>query len=321
MTDTRTILITTAHGMFGSAIAGELAGRPDVTVRAMVHSRRDDDVDTDSMSYVTADLDEPDSLPEVCEGVTDAFLATPMDGRIAAREIALIDALQATSPNARILAISGAVDHQGDALSAQHELALQHLKASGMRWSILSPNSVMETSLLPYTGTIENDAIFGMSGDGRIGLVALADVARVGADVLCRNDTDGQEFVCTGPEAVTMAQVCAAFSEVLDRTIHYYNLPEVDLAKLLLEHGGFTNEQVLETEVLCHFRAWARGGADIVTGTVEQVTGRAPQGVRSWIEANHSLFDAKPGVKDRMLAWLMHLQYGKYESQKSAPAG
>jgi uncharacterized protein YbjT (DUF2867 family) len=313
MAASRTILITTAHGMFGSALLRELTGRGDVHVRAMVHSRRDDDVDTDSITYVTADLDDPTTLPAVCSGITDAFLATPMDGRIAARETALIDAVREASPDARILAISGAVDHQGDALSLQHQKALDHLKSSGLRWSILSPNSVMETSLLPYAGTIENDAIFGMSGDGRIGLVALADVARVGADVLCSDDTDGQEFVCTGPEAVTMAQVCAAFSEVLDRTIHYYDLPEADLAKLLLEHGGYTDPQQLDTEVLCHFRAWARGGADVVTDTVHAVTGQAPQDVRSWIEDHRGDFDAKPGVKDRMLAWLMHLQFGKYE--------
>jgi len=316
VSESRNILITTAHGMFGSAILRVLDGRAGVRVRAMVHSRRDDDVDTDSITYVTADLDDPTDLPPVCEGVTDVFLATPMDGRIAAREIALVNAVQSTSPNARILAISGAVDHQGDALSTQHQQALDYLKASGLRWSLLSPNSVMETSLLPYAGTIEDDAVFGMSGEGRIGMVALADVAAVGADVLCRDDTDGQEFVCTGPAAVTMGQVCEAFSEVLDRTIHYYDLPEAELAKLLLEHGGYSDAQALDTEVLCHFRAWARGGADVVTDTVEQVTGRPAQDVRSWIEENRAAFDAKPGVKGRMLAWLMHLQYGKYEPRR-----
>lgn len=315
MGDPRTILITTAHGMFGSALTRELASRDGVKVRAMVHSRKPEDVDTDSVSYVVADLDDPSTLPPVCDGITDAFLATPMDGRIATREIALIDAVKAASPGARILSVSGAVDHQGDALSAQHARALEHLKESGLRWSIISPNSVMETSLLPYAGTIENDAVFGMSGDGRIGMVALADVTRVGADILCRDDTVGKEYVCTGPAAVTMAEVCEAFSEVLGRTIHFYNLPEKELAALLMKHGGFSDEQTLDTEVLCHFRAWARGGADVVTDTVQQVTGQSPQDVRSWIAAHQEAFDAKPGAKDRMMAWLMHLQFGKYEAK------
>ena len=315
MATPRTILITTAHGMFGSAIVRELAGRPDVVVRAMVRSRRPDDVDTGNVTYVEADLDDPESLPPVCDGITDAFLATPMDGRIAAREIALIDAVREASPGARILSVSGAVDHQGDALSEQHQRALDHLKASGLRWSIISPNSVMETSLLPYAGTIEDDAIFGMSGDGRIGLVALADVARVGADMLCRDDVDGQNFVCTGPAAVTMAEVCAAFSDVLGRTVRFYDLPEKELAALLMQHGGFADEQTLETEVLCHLRAWARGGANVVTDTVQQVTGNAPQDVRSWIATHRDAFDAKPGVKDRIDAWLMHLKFGKYEAK------
>ncbi|MGE0025576.1 MAG: NAD(P)H-binding protein [Thermoleophilia bacterium] len=306
------MLITTAHGMFGGAILRALRGRDDVHVRAMVHTRGPDDADDDSVSWIEGDLDRPETIAPAVEGVTDVFVATPMDEHIAAREVAITDAVVAAGGGARIMKIHGAVDHAGDPLSRQHHTAIAHLQSSGLPWTLLSPSSVMETSLLPYVGTVEMGSVFGMSGDGRVGLVALSDVAAVGATALTGDGFEGRDLVVTGPAALTMAEVCAAFSDVLGHEVTYFDLPEEKLADLLMKHGGFSDPEVLERTVLCHLRAWGRGGADRVTGTVEQVTGSPATPLRSWIEQHRDTFDHPRGARMRVMEWLTHLEYGRY---------
>jgi uncharacterized protein YbjT (DUF2867 family) len=315
----RIVLITTAHGMFGGALLQQLRGRSDLQVRAMVRRRRAEDVEAGNVVWVEADLDEPASLVLVVQGVQEVFLCTPMDGRIAAREIALLDAVRACSPAARVLLLHGAVDHQGDPLAAQHQQAIAHLKASGLRWTILSPNSVMETSLLPLAVSVPWGVVLGCSGHGRVGFVALEDVARVAAAVLADPGPgrfDGQELVVTGPEALSMPEVCARLSALTGRPVRFLDLPEESFRAMLLEEGGFGDPARLETEVLCHLRAWRRGGADLVTTTVASVVGREALTVAHWLEGQRAVFAPPRGLRqrlqDRLMGLLLGLRYGRF---------
>ena len=312
----RTVLISTAHGMFGSAVLEALRQQPELQVRAMVRRRRAGEGDAGPVHWVTGDLDDPDSLIPAVQGVSAVFLTTPMDDRIAAREIALIDALRAHSPQARVLIISGAVDHQGDPLVSQHQRAIAHLKASGLRWTILSPNSVMETALLPLAVSVPWGVVMGCSGQGQVGFVALRDVARVAALVLgtdaAARDFVGQELVLTGPEALSLPQVCQRISALVGRHVRYLDLPEDQFRAMLLEDGGFGDAASLETEVLCHLRAWRRGGAAVVTDTVERVGGCPALTVAAWLESQRVAFDRPRRLRDRLMAVPLRLRYGRY---------
>ncbi|MEB3263080.1 MAG: NAD(P)H-binding protein [Synechococcus sp.] len=315
----RTVLITTAHGMFGGALLQQLRGQAGLQVRAMVRSRRAGDPEEGNVSWVQANLDEPASLIPVVEGVQEVFLCTPMDGRIAAREMALVDALRAHSPDARVLLLYGAVDHQGDPLVAQHQQAIAHLQASGLRWTILSPNSVMETSLLPLAVSVPWGVVMGCSGHGRVGFVALEDVARVAAAVLTGPGPgrfDGQELVVTGPEALSMPEVCIRLSALTGRPMRFLDLPEESFQAMLLEEGSYGDPDRLETEVLCHLRAWRRGGAAIVTDTVASVCGRPALSVADWLEGQRALFAPARGLgqqlQDRLMGALLRLRYGRF---------
>jgi hypothetical protein len=48
---------------------------------------------------------------------------------------------------------------------------------------------------------------------------------------------------------------------------------------MLVKYAGMSLEQV-ELGVLVHYRAWKRGDADLVTDTVEELTGRSPMTTR-----------------------------------------
>lgn len=285
------ILVTGATGMFGSRIVAELASQG-LTVGAMGRSaKRLSSVVAPGVRAVVADMDDPPSLGPALAGVDVAFLVTPMDQRIAVRERAFIDAAkEAGIP--RVVKLYGAVRHRGDALDALHLEALAHLRACGLRWSVVSPQSVMETNLYPQAQAIkETGALWGSAGQGKVGLVAADDCARAAAAVLTTEGHDGENYEITGPEALTFSQVAEKVGRAIGKQVVYNDLPEDQFAQLLVETAGMTEEQV-ELGVLVHFRAFRRGDADLVTDTYQRLTGEPPTSLDAWLAQHAGVFSS-----------------------------
>jgi uncharacterized protein YbjT (DUF2867 family) len=222
-------------------------------------------------------------------GVDAVFLASPMDGRLAQREGAALEAAGRAGVG-RIVRIGGAVRHEGDRLSALHGEVMARLEASAFEWTYVSPNSVMETSLFGAAPAIQQySCFFGMSGRGRIGLVALADVAEAAAVVLAGGDHARRNYEITGPEALDLFAVAEAFSRVLGRPVAYQDLAEPEFTAMMAPILRMSPED-LEMNLLCHLRCWRDGKAELVTGTFQALTGRAPTPLEAWIRENRERF-------------------------------
>jgi len=174
------VLILGATGMFGSRVLRETAARG-APVRALVHSpARAPELQRAAVEVAIGDLDEPSSLAGAFDGVNVVFLVTPVDDRIEIRERNALRAAQQAGVR-RVVKLHGAVRHDGDPLDVLHQASIDAIKASGLSWALVSPNSVMETSLLSQAEAIKQaGALFGSAGSGRVGLVAADDVARAG---------------------------------------------------------------------------------------------------------------------------------------------
>ncbi len=306
----KTVLVTTGNGMFGGALIKELAGDSEVAVRAMVRHRANNESPAPNVSYVTGDLDDPASLTRAVAGVTHVFLVSPMDEHVATREQNMIDAAAASDSRPHVIKIHGAVNHRGDRLGSLHERSIEHLRATGLAWTLVSPNSVMETSFNWLPETIKFDTIFGMSGHGRVGFVALADVARVAAAVIRDGGAAGENLLLTGPATLDMYQVAEAFTTALGRTIHYRDMPEDEFAAMMLDWGAFPDRDAAEVGILCHLRAWGRGDAELVTDTCRRITGREPIGVAEWLTEHLGMFNAPQSDQDRATAAEVAAQFG-----------
>jgi len=298
----KTVLVTTGNGMFGGALISALAGEQDIEVRAMVRPGRQFEPPAPNVVAVHGDMDDPSSLVELMSDVTHVFLVTPMTDEIAVREGNVVDAAVAGGSNPHIIKIYGAVQHHGDHLDSLHQTSLAHIRDSGLPWSLVSPNSVMETCFLWLPETLKLDAIFGTSGHGKVGFVALSDVGAVAAAVIRDDRPSGENLRLTGPAALDMYEVADRFSEGFGRPITYYDMPEDDFASMLLSQGAFPDREAVEMNVLCHFRAWRRGGAELVTTTVDEVTGRPPVSVAEWISRNKEKVDLPRTDADRAAA-------------------
>ncbi len=283
------ILITGATGMFGSRVLRETLARQ-AEVRALVHSPANaEQVRAGGADVVVGDLDEPETLASVFTGVDTAFIVSPMDERIAIREANALQAAQEAGVR-RIVKLYGAVRHHGDPLDALHLASIEAIRESGLSWALVSPNSVMDTSMLNQAEWIKSRAcLVGCAGEGRVGLVAADDVARAAAIVLTERDEHGANYELTGPEALSMAEMAAVLSEVLGRTITYQDIPEAEGRKFAVEQVGIPEDQV-DVQVMLHFAAWKRGDAALVTDTYRELTGQTPTSLKEWVAAHQDAF-------------------------------
>jgi uncharacterized protein YbjT (DUF2867 family) len=136
------------------------------------------------------------------------------------------------------------------------------------------------------------------AGDGKVAHVAADDVGRAGAAVLAERHENGRNYVITGPELLSLGQLCEILSRVTGRSIPYVDVPDEELERLLVKEAGMTAEQA-ELGVICHFRAWRNGDAKACTDTYRELTGQPPTTAEQWIEAHREVFaDARDKAAD-----------------------
>lgn len=276
------ILITTGNGMFGRALAWKLKDR-DVNLRILVRDPAKFNLSHPRAEVVVADLDKPETLAPVMKDVDGIFLSTPMDPRLAQRETAVIRAAMDNGVS-QIVKIAGSVRHEGDELSRVHGEVLEFLNKSGIPLTLISPNSLMETAMNGFAASVKYmHAIYGISGHGRIGFVALDDISEASATVLTSPGHEGMNYELTGPESIDLYTVAERFSEALDKHIVYVDLSEEKFARMMLKFDKTMSPDRLDIEVLCHLRAWKDGKADLVTHTFEKLTGKKPTSFSEFI--------------------------------------
>ena len=283
------ILVTGATGMFGSRVARGLLGAGE-QVRALVRDpAKADQLEASGAELAVGDMDRPETLAPALDGVRKVFLVSPMDDRIDEREIAVTQAAKAAGVEL-VIKLYGAVKHHGQSLDRLHLASIDALRDSGLNWALLSPNSVMETSLFGQADSIKRTgAMWGCAGDGRVGLVAADDAAAAGVALLTGSPEPERSYEVTGPEALSMADVAQRLTAVLGTQISYNDMPEDAFREVLVQQAGMTPEQA-EIGVLAHLRAWKRGDADLVTDTVMQLTGQEPLAVEAWLRQHQAAF-------------------------------
>ena len=298
------ILITTANGMFGKAVATELL-KKDVALRLMVRDRNKCGILDPRAEIVTADLDRPETLESVMTGIDSVFLSSPMDPRLAEREIAFVNMAKKSGVK-QITRIYGTVGHEGDILESQHLKVLDAIKESGIPQIMVSPGSVLETSLASMKESVKYmRAIYGISGHGKVCLAALKDIAEVTALLLTTDGHEEKNYELSGPEAMDMYEIAARFTRTLGRKIIYVNLSEEQFVKMLMKFDKTFTRERLEVEVLCHLRAWGKGNASLVTDTIEKLLGRKATPIEGYITDNRDLFTN--GMMPGFVAALMRM--------------
>ncbi len=262
------ILVTGATGTIGSGLLRELVnhGAP---VRAAVHVQP---LDLDGVETCTIDYDRPETLPPALNGIDTLFLLS----REVAHEKAMVDAASEAGVSRVVYISSFSADTDTFIVGQLHRDIELRIQNSGMTWTFLRPNYLMQNFITLMGDDIRNeDAFYDSIGDARVSRIDARDVSQVAARVLTGSGYGNQAYDLSGPEAITHHHAAEAFSEALGRRIRYVELDDDSFRRRLISQGvpeyfaGFledVNRRNRNGETL----------DDTVTDNVRQILGRQP---------------------------------------------
>ena len=282
------ILVTGATGSIGRALVRQLSADR-VAFTALVR----DEAKGRALGcdFVVGDFDDPDSVAAALQGVDRLFLngsgAQPVDGDgeqpMVRQQKAAIDAAKQAGVE-RIVKVSVWHAHEGGRLAeGAHWEIEQHLKASGLGWSLLQPSGFMQNFLTGAGSFSAEGNLVGSYGDAAVSYIDCEDIAACAATLLTGPYGSGETFVLTGPRALTHPQIAEQLSAALGRTVRYVDLPPDELAATLRSQGLPPR---FSDDIAVLLREVASGSLVATTSAVRDLTGRAPRTFEEFLATN-----------------------------------
>jgi len=270
------ILVTGATGSIGRHLVRRLR-EDQAPFKALVR----DEAKGDALGcgFVVGDFDDPGSIARAMQGVDQLFLnaggAQPVPGEqpMIRQQTAAIDAAR-NAGVARIVKVSvwGARE-DGKLAQGAHWQIEQHLKASGMGWSMLQPSGFMQNFVTGAGSFTDDGHLIGAYGNARVSYIDCRDIAACAAALLTGTRGEDESFVLTGPEALTQAEIADKLSAPPGKPVKYVDLPPGELAAMLKARGlpaQFADDvAALGQEV-------TTGALAATTTAVRDLTGRDP---------------------------------------------
>ncbi len=286
-----TILVTGATGNLGGAVIEQLRHTA-IPLRALVRDRaKATALAAQGVELVQGDLSQPADLVAALTGVDAAFLVMPNDPQQVALECGLIDA--ARQAGVRYV-VKLSVLRSGElpsTLQQWHRQIEQHLEASGLAWTHLRPNMLMQNMRWFAAGMVQQGALYHSVGETAIAHVDVRDVAAVAALCLSQPGHESQAYDLTGPEAVSLTQVAAYFAAALQRPVQYVAISPAAMKAARLANGE--PEWYLDAEAEL-FACWQTGAGSAVTSTIADLLQRSPTSfadfVPDYVQTHPELF-------------------------------
>jgi len=218
------ILLTGVTGKTGGAAADALI-KKGASLRALV---RDADkaaaLQEAGIELVVGDAGDRDVVAKALDGVEKAMLILPNSQEQQAMELQFVD-LAAEAGVRHLVKLSSleALPEATSPIPSLHYAVEQHVRASGMDWTMIRPNFFMQ-NLLASGSTIKAEGKFYLPlGDGVTVMMDCRDIGAAIAETLVGTGHEGQSYNISGPELMTFHDVADQFSEVLGKTVEYVN--------------------------------------------------------------------------------------------------
>ena len=236
-------LVVGATGLLGGEICQLLAaeGKP---VRALVRSTSDQTkvkkLESIGVETVQGDLKDRSSLDAACQGMTtvistasstlsrqegDTIQTVDREG-----QLNLIDAAKAAGVKSFVLISFPNMDMEFPLQTAKRDVE-QHLKESGLTYTILQPTFFTEVWLSPALGFDADNAqaqIYG-SGRNKISWISYRDVAKFAVACVDNHEAHNGVIELGGPEALSPLEVVQIFEEVGGRKFTLQHVSEEQL--------------------------------------------------------------------------------------------
>jgi uncharacterized protein YbjT (DUF2867 family) len=281
------ILLTGVTGKTGGETAKQLLAKG-AKLRAIVRNEaKAAELKAAGVELVIGDVADADTVKRALKGAEKAFLTLPNGKNQEAQEKQFTDLAVAAGVKHLVkMSSMEAVAHAETAIPKAHWAVEEHIRASGLAWTMVKPNFFMQNLLSSAAGIKSNRKFSLPMGDGTTGMADIRDIGAVCAEVLTGKGHAGQSYEITGPEVLTFGDVAERFSAVLGVKIEYVPMP--------MDQFRTRMTGVLEPwhlNAVCElFREIAEIGLDHTTDTFRKLTGREPRSVTQFIQDHVALF-------------------------------
>jgi uncharacterized protein YbjT (DUF2867 family) len=256
------ILVTGATGNIGRLVVDELLAAGATDIRALTNNPEKAALPPE-VEVVRGYLGRVETLRGVFDGVEKMYLA-PLETTV--REVTT---LAAKAGVRHIVDVSGPKDSWWAPVATAVE-------ESGAAWTHLSPGEFMDNMLVWAEQIRTTGQVRDGYPDAANAPIDLGDIAAVAATVLLQDGHIGKEYLLTGPETLTRAEMVRQIGAALGREVPYVEVEhEEAIAVLEPAMGEFARWYV---DAMRDYIAYPQQA----NGTVEEITGRPATTFAEW---------------------------------------
>ncbi|MER8519758.1 SDR family oxidoreductase [Mesorhizobium sp. M0644] len=290
MTDT--LLVTGASGQLGRGVINHLLDTLKVSPQRIIAATRNPenlaDLAARGVTIRAVDFDDTASLASAFTGADRVLIISTNELAVPGKRLKQHEAAVAAAKSAgvsHLLYTSMPNPEPGSPVlfAPDHHGTEQAIKASGIPYTIFRNGWYQENLFMALPHAIASGHWYTSAGDGHIAHGARDDMAAAIAAGLASSATESTTYTLTGPKAHTMAEIAALVTEVTGKPIEVIQLSDEALTEGLKAAG------VPEAfaPVIVSFDTNTRSGRiGMVTDAVETLSGRKPQPLKQFLEAN-----------------------------------
>ena len=272
------IAVTGATGQLGRLVIPHLIKRG-VDPRRIVALARNPQKAVDlGVTVRQGDYSDPATLETVFEGVSRVLLISSSEvGHRVAQHRNVIEA--ATAAGVLFMAYTSApyADSTPLQLAAEHRATEDILRESGLNYAFLRNGWYMENYTTRLPQALQQGAVLGSAGDGRISAATRSDLAEAAAVVISNDGHDRAVYELGGDDAFTMRAFADEITRQTGKKVVYQNLPLEAYTHALIEAGV---PQGYAAALADSERAIADGHLYIDTGDLSRLIGHPPMTLR-----------------------------------------
>lgn len=278
MTASSTLAVTGATGVVGGLVAADLAARG-IPQRLLVRTPTKAPQLAGSTVH-PVEYGDRDAARAALEGVETLFMVSAAESadRLDQHRTFIDAAAEAGVEHVVYTSFVAAAPDAVFTLARDHFATEEHLRASGMRWTFLRDSFYIDF-MEALVG--EDGAIRGPAGDGRVAVVARADVARTAATILAAPaEHAGRTYELTGPEALSLTEVAAIITAVRGTQVSFVDetLDEAYASRAGYGAPGWQVDAWVST-----YTAIASGDMAAVSRDVEAIAGTPPRSLEAFL--------------------------------------
>jgi uncharacterized protein YbjT (DUF2867 family) len=283
------ILITGASGMVGRAVLEE-ARKTDLSLKAMYREPAKAKVAPAGVTAVVADYADKESFSKALENVYAVFLVcSPISQLVQLESNAIEACAEKGVRHVVLISALGAHDYP-KSFPSWHNKSEDKLKASGLSYTILRPNSLMQNLLTAVAPSVRAQGTFyAAMGNAQMSLLDVRDLAAAATKILLDpKDHAGKIYELNGPDALNYTDVAQRIARAVGKPVKFVDVPESKQQKSMLEQGLPEWLVTALMDLQRYYTVYAKGGE--VTDTLPRLLGKPPITLSQFLEENKDSF-------------------------------